>query len=176
MYASPDPPNRFENATTYNNFYEFGVEKGDPARLAKSLRTRPWTVEVGGLVHKPRTFDIDEFARLAPLEERVHAALRRMEAWSMVIPYIGYPLSAVLKYVEPTGQAKYVGFTTFLDPEQFPGQKRGFFGFTLDWPVRSRRAEATTGGGEPRAERRRDPRREPGRERPPDPQRKSRNK
>ncbi len=133
IYALPDPPTKFEDATTYNNFYEFGVEKDDPARLAKSLRTRPWTVEVGGLVHKPKTFDVDELARLAPLEERVYA-LRCVEAWSMVIPWIGYPLSVLLKRVEPTGQAKYVEFTTLLDAEQFPGQKRGFFGFALDWP------------------------------------------
>ena len=132
-FVVADPPNKWDDATTYNNFYEFGVEKDDPARLGASLRTRPWTVEVSGLVQKAKTFDVDELAKLAPLEERIYA-LRCVEAWSMVIPWIGYPLSALLKKVEPTGQAKYVEFTTLLDPGQFPGQRRGLFGSSLDWP------------------------------------------
>ena len=132
-FVVSDPPNKWEDITTYNNFYEFGVEKDDPARLGASLRTRPWTVEVGGLVQKPKTFDVDDLLKLAPLEERIYA-LRCVEAWSMIIPWIGYPLSTLLKRVEPTGAAKYVEFTTLLDPEQFPGQKRGLFGYALDWP------------------------------------------
>ena len=113
-----------EAATTYNNFYEFGDNKDDPARLAASLKPRPWHVQVDGLCAKPKTFDIEEILKLAPLEERIYS-LRCVEAWSMVIPWIGYPLAALLKQVEPTGQAKYVEFTTLKDPEQFPGQKRG---------------------------------------------------
>ena len=129
-----EPPTKFESATTYNNFYEFGVNKDDPARLAATLKPRPWTIQVDGLVHKPKTYDVDELIRLHPLEERVYL-LRCVEAWSMVIPWIGFPLAALLKRVEPTGQAKYVEFTTLLDPSQFPAQKPGFFGFSsLDWP------------------------------------------
>ena len=130
----PEPPTKIEHATTYNNFYEFGVNKDDPSRLGGTLRPRPWTVQVGGLVHKPKIFDIDELIRLFPLEERVYS-LRCVEAWSMVIPWIGFPLASLLKRVEPTGQAKFVEFTTLLDPTQFPAQKPGFFGYSsLDWP------------------------------------------
>jgi len=125
---------KVEAATTYNNFYEFGVNKDDPSRLGHTLRPRPWTVQVDGFVQKPKTFDIDELTRLFPLEERVYS-LRCVEAWSMVIPWIGFPLASLLKRVEPTGQAKFVEFTTLLDPSQFPAQKPGFFGFSsLDWP------------------------------------------
>jgi sulfoxide reductase catalytic subunit YedY len=129
-----EPSTKFDAATTYNNFYEFGVNKDDPARLAHTLRPRPWAVQVDGLVHKPKTFDVDELLRLHPPEERVYA-LRCVEGWSMVIPWIGFPLGALLRRVEPTGQAKYLEFTTLLDPSQFPAQRRGFFGFSsLDWP------------------------------------------
>jgi len=110
------------------------VNKDDPARLAGSLKPRPWTVKVDGLVGKPKTFDVDELVRAFPLEERVYS-LRCVEAWSMIIPWIGFPLGALLKRVEPTSQAKYVAFTTLLDPEQFPGQKKGLFNLGgLDWP------------------------------------------
>ncbi|MEK6666811.1 MAG: protein-methionine-sulfoxide reductase catalytic subunit MsrP, partial [candidate division NC10 bacterium] len=133
-FALEDGPTKFESVTTYNNFYEFGVNKEDPARLAHTLRPRPWTVEVGGHVQRPKTYDIDELIRLFPLEERVYR-LRCVEGWSMVIPWVGFPLSALIKQVEPTGQAKFVEFTTLLDPEQFPGQRKGFFNFSgLDWP------------------------------------------
>jgi len=128
-----DTPTKAEAAMTYNNFYEFGVNKDDPSRLAHTLRPRPWTVQVDGFVNKPKTFDIDELTRLFPLEERVYS-LRCVEAWSMVIPWIGFPLASLLKRVEPNGQAKYVEFTTLLDPNQFPGQKPGLFGSSLDWP------------------------------------------
>ena len=133
-FSLSEPPTKSEHATTYNNFYEFGVNKDDPSRLGHTLRPRPWTVQVDGLVHKPKTFDIDELIRLFPLEERVYS-LRCVEAWSMVIPWIGFPLASLLKRVEPTGQAKFVEFTTLLDPNQFPAQKPGFFGYSsLDWP------------------------------------------
>jgi sulfoxide reductase catalytic subunit YedY len=128
-----DPPTPWESATTYNNFYEFGTDKADPALHAHMLRPRPWSVDVGGLCQKPKKFDIDELVRLAPLEERVYV-LRCVEGWSMVIPWIGYPLAALLKRVEPTSAAKYVEFQTLVDPEQMPGQKPSFFGSSLDWP------------------------------------------
>jgi len=127
-----ETPTKIEDAANYNNFYEFGVNKEDPARLAPSLKTRPWTVKVEGLVNKPKTYDIDELLRF-PLEERVYS-LRCVEAWSMVIPWIGFPLSALLKQVEPQGSAKFVEFVTLNDPQQFPGQKPGIFGGSLDWP------------------------------------------
>jgi sulfoxide reductase catalytic subunit YedY len=133
-FAVADAVTKFESATTYNNFYEFGVNKEDPARLGHTLRPRPWSVKVDGLVHKPRTFDIEEILKLQPLEERVYR-LRCVEAWSMVIPWIGLPLSALLRRVEPTGQAKYVEFLTLVDPEQFPAQRKGLLSFGgLDWP------------------------------------------
>jgi len=133
-FSLSEPATKFEHATTYNNFYEFGVNKEDPSRLGGTLRPRPWTVQVDGFVHKPKTFDIDELIRLFPLEERVYS-LRCVEAWSMVIPWVGFPLASLLKRVEPTGQGKFVEFTTLLDPSQFPAQKPGFFGYSsLDWP------------------------------------------
>jgi sulfoxide reductase catalytic subunit YedY len=133
-FSNPDAATKFESATTYNNFYEFGVNKEDPARLAHTLRPRPWTVQVEGHVAKPKTFDIDELLRLSPLEERIYP-LRCVEGWSMVIPWIGFPLASLLKRVEPTGQAKFVEFTTLLDPEQFPGQRKGLLNFSsLEWP------------------------------------------
>jgi methionine sulfoxide reductase catalytic subunit len=128
-----DTATKFSDATTYNNFYEFGVNKDDPARLAASLKPRPWTVDIDGLVDKPRKLDIDDVLKVAPLEERVYA-LRCVEGWSMVIPWIGFPLSALLKQVTPLGTAKYVEFTTLKDPTQFPGQRSGLFGGGLDWP------------------------------------------
>jgi methionine sulfoxide reductase catalytic subunit len=124
----------FESATTYNNFYEFGTDKEDPSRNAHTLRPRPWSVKVEGLCAKPRSFDIEELLKLAPLEERIYS-LRCVEAWSMVIPWIGYSLSALLKKVEPTSQAKFVEFITLHDPEQMPAQKKGLFNFGgIDWP------------------------------------------
>ena len=130
----PDAPSKFQDASSYNNFYEFGVNKEDPARLAGTLKPRPWKVQVDGLVQKPKTFDIDDVLKMAPLEERVYR-LRCVEGWSMVIPWIGFPLSTLLKRVEPTGAAKYVEFSTLVDPEQFPGQRKGLFSFSgLDWP------------------------------------------
>jgi sulfoxide reductase catalytic subunit YedY len=133
-YKLTDAPTKVDAATTYNNFYEFGVDKEDPSRLAGTLKPRPWSVAVDGLVQKPKTFDIEEILKLAPLEERVYS-LRCVEGWSMVIPWIGFPLSALLKRVEPTGNAKYVEFLTLVDPEQFPAQRKGLFSFSsLDWP------------------------------------------
>ena len=129
-----DPPTKFESATTYNNFYEFGVDKADPSIHAGGLRTRPWTVRVEGHCARPKTYDVDELMRLFPLEERVYR-LRCVEGWSMVIPWTGFPLASLIKRVEPTSRARFVEFTTLFDPEQFPGQKTGLLSFSsLDWP------------------------------------------
>jgi sulfoxide reductase catalytic subunit YedY len=117
-----------EAVTNYANFYEFTVEKEGVASLATDFRTSPWTVEVGGLVHRPKTFDLDDLRKFEQ-EERVYR-MRCVEAWSMVIPWIGFPLSNLLREVEPTSQAKYVRFETLFDPEQLPGQKRASF----PWP------------------------------------------
>jgi sulfoxide reductase catalytic subunit YedY len=127
--AADDKLTPFKDVTTYNNFYEFGTDKSDPAKNAGSLRLKPWTVTVEGEVAKPKTFDVDELIRLFPPQERVYR-LRCVEAWSMVIPWLGFPLKDLIDRVEPTAQAKYVEFTTLYDPEQMPGQKRN----VLDWP------------------------------------------
>jgi sulfoxide reductase catalytic subunit YedY len=124
-----DKPNSFDDITHYNNFYEFGTGKEDPARNAGSLRTRPWTVEVSGLVGKPGHYDLDDLLRGQTIEERVYRH-RCVEAWSMVIPWNGFPLKTLLDRVRPTARARYVEFTTILDPEQMPGQRRS----VLPWP------------------------------------------
>ncbi|MEO8807194.1 MAG: protein-methionine-sulfoxide reductase catalytic subunit MsrP [Burkholderiaceae bacterium] len=113
----------------YNNFYEFGTDKSDPAQNAHTLKTRPWTVSVEGAVKKPKVFDLDELLKLAPMEERIYR-LRCVEGWSMVIPWVGYSLSELIKRVEPTGNAKYVEFVTLADPKTMP-----FVGSrVLEWP------------------------------------------
>jgi len=133
-FSLTEPPTSFESATTYNNFYEFGVNKEDPARHAHLLKPRPWAVEVGGLVAKPQKLDIEDILKMAPLEERVYS-LRCVEAWSMIIPWIGFPLSVLLKRVEPKSQARFVEFTTLVDPEQFPAQRKGIFNLGgIDFP------------------------------------------
>ena len=128
-FSTDEEQTPYNDVTSYNNFYEFGTGKEDPARNAGSLKTRPWKVLVDGEVKKERTFDIEELLKLAPLEERIYR-LRCVEAWSMVVPWVGYPLSALIKQMEPTGNAKYVEFTTLNDPQQMPGQKAR----VLDWP------------------------------------------
>ena len=109
-YGTSEPMNSFKDITNYNNFYEFGTDKYSPAQRAKSLRTRPWTVKVSGEVKRQKTFDVDELIKLAPLEECIYR-LRCVEGWSMVIPWVGFPLAELIKRVEPTGNA-YVEFTT----------------------------------------------------------------
>jgi sulfoxide reductase catalytic subunit YedY len=115
--------------TNYNNFYEFVTNKNGVAAAAAGFDTRNWKVEVGGLVHKPKTFDIDDLRKLAPPEERVYR-FRCVEAWSMVVPWAGYSFSKLLDVVQPTGDAKYVALTTLLDPQRMPGQKSD----VLQWP------------------------------------------
>ena len=112
----------YKDVTSYNNFYEFGTDKGDPVANAGSLKTRPWTVKIEGEVKKPGTYDIEALLKLAPLEERIYR-MRCVEGWSMVIPWAGYPLAELIRKVEPTGNAKFVEFVTLLDPAQMPGQR-----------------------------------------------------
>ncbi len=110
----------YNDVTTYNNFYEFGTGKDDPAANAHTLRTRPWTLTVEGEVKKARTWDIDALMKLAPLEERVYR-MRCVEGWSMVIPWVGFPLAELIRHAEPTGNARYVEFVSLADPKQMPG-------------------------------------------------------
>jgi sulfoxide reductase catalytic subunit YedY len=117
------------DATSYNNFYEFGTDKSDPAQHAHTLKARPWTVSIEGEVKKPATFGIDELLKLAPMEERVYR-LRCVEGWSMVIPWAGYSLAELIRKVEPTGNAKYLQFVTRADRAQMPGLRSS----VLDWP------------------------------------------
>ncbi|MBU3058251.1 protein-methionine-sulfoxide reductase catalytic subunit MsrP [Pseudomonas indica] len=121
----------FKDATRYNNFYEFGPNKGDPARHAAQFKAEPWTVTIGGEVVKPGQFSLEEFCLPHQLEERIYR-LRCVEAWSMVIPWLGFPLSDLLKRAEPTAQAKYVRFETLVDPQRMVGQRSGFS--LIDWP------------------------------------------
>ncbi|MEJ7928522.1 protein-methionine-sulfoxide reductase catalytic subunit MsrP [Ramlibacter sp. AN1015] len=119
----------YQDATSYNNFYEFGTDKSDPAAQAHRLVTRPWSVEVDGLVRKPARFGIEDLLALAPQEERVYR-LRCVEGWSMVIPWVGYSLSRLIDRVEPLGSAKYVEFVTQADPKTMPGLRSS----VLEWP------------------------------------------
>ncbi|BDG09303.1 protein-methionine-sulfoxide reductase catalytic subunit MsrP [Anaeromyxobacter paludicola] len=127
--AGGEKPTPWKDVTGYNNFYELGTGKEDPARNAGSLRPRPWTVQVDGEVKRPQTLDVDALARLFPVEERIYR-MRCVEAWSMVIPWDGIPLADFVKRMEPTSKAKFVKFTTLEDPAQLPGQRR----HVLDWP------------------------------------------
>jgi sulfoxide reductase catalytic subunit YedY len=119
----------WEDVTSYNNYYEFGTEKSDPVKHAGSLRTRPWKVQVDGEVSKPAEYDIDDLLRGLHPEERVYRH-RCVEGWSMVVPWLGIPLVKLIDRLEPTGKARFVEFTTLLDPRQMPGQRQRI----LDWP------------------------------------------
>ncbi len=128
-YVVMEKTTSYKDATSYNNFYEFGTDKADPAQYAGTLKTRPWTVAIEGEVKKPVTLDIDALLKLAPLEERVYR-LRCVEGWSMVIPWIGYSLAELIRKVEPTGNAKYVEFISLADKAQMPGLRSP----VLEWP------------------------------------------
>lgn len=130
-FGTDERPTAYKDATSYNNFYEFGSDKTDPARNAHTLRTRPWPLTVGGQCERPGRYDLEDFLAPHALEERIYR-LRCVEAWSMVIPWVGIPLGNVLKRFQPTGNAKYVEFITLLDPAQMPGQRSGL----LEWPYR----------------------------------------
>jgi sulfoxide reductase catalytic subunit YedY len=123
-----EKPTSYEAITNYTNFYEFTIRKDGVAGLAKDFRTSPWEVTVGGMVQNPKTFDIDDLARFDQ-EERIYR-MRCVEGWSMVIPWMGFPLAKLLKEVEPTSDAKYVRFETLYDPDQMPGQNSGYY----EWP------------------------------------------
>ncbi|MES5324101.1 protein-methionine-sulfoxide reductase catalytic subunit MsrP [Alcaligenes phenolicus] len=124
-----DMPTSESDVTSYNNFYEFGTGKEDPARHSGKFKTEPWTLQIDGLVNKPLTLDMDQILKLAPLEERIYR-LRCVEAWSMVVPWVGYSLSALLKQASPQGSARFVRFETAADPETMPGLRSR----TLAWP------------------------------------------
>jgi methionine sulfoxide reductase catalytic subunit len=128
-YGAGEKPNSYQDITTYNNFYEFGTEKDDPSNNAGPLKPKPWTLKVEGLVAKPASYELDDFLKPYALEERIYR-MRCVEAWSLVVPWVGIPLASILKTVQPTSAAKYVEFTTLFNPQQMPGQRRD----VLAWP------------------------------------------
>ena len=128
-FSTTEKPTSYKDVTSYNNFYEFGSDKADPAVNARRFRPRPWKIAIEGHVAKPGTFDIDEFLKPYVLEERIYR-LRCVETWSAVIPWVGIPLAEVIKRVEPTSQAKFVEFVTLYDPNQMPEQRSDI----LQWP------------------------------------------
>jgi sulfoxide reductase catalytic subunit YedY len=119
----------YKDVTNYNNYYEFSTDKDGPAKLAKDFRTRPWKVKIDGLVDKKQELDVDTIIKMAPPEERIYRH-RCVEGWSIVVPWVGFSLSELIKRVNPTSKATFVEFTTLLDPNQMPGQRRQ----VLDWP------------------------------------------
>jgi len=129
--STDEAPNSLEDISGYCNFYEFGTGKGDPAKYAGSLTTRPWTIEVGGLVNNPGTVDIEDLLSNYTLEDRIYR-LRCVEAWSMVVPWVGIPLASLLSKFDVQGSAKYVAFETLVRPEEMPGQASSYK--ILPWP------------------------------------------
>jgi len=127
--STAETPTSVKDITNYNNYYEFSTDKYEPAGMAANFRTRPWTVSIEGLANKRKKLDIDAILKLAPLEERIYRH-RCVEGWSMVIPWVGFPLSALINQAEPLGKAKFVAFETVFAPDQMPNQKRG----VLEWP------------------------------------------
>jgi len=130
-FSSDEALTPYRDVTGYNNFVEFGAGKADPAQSAQALRTHPWSVTIDGLVHKPRTLALEDILKLAPIEERIYR-LRCVEGWSMVVPWLGYPLASLLKQVEPLGSAKFVEFTTAVQADVMPGVQRRL----LDFPYK----------------------------------------
>lgn len=128
-YSVSETPNRYEEITTYNNFYEFGTDKDDPSRNARGFRARPWSVTVDGEAQTRGTFTLEDILKGQPLEERVYR-FRCVEAWSLVVPWVGFPLSSLLARFQPTSRAKFVEFTTLYDPQRMPGQRAPI----LTWP------------------------------------------
>jgi methionine sulfoxide reductase catalytic subunit len=129
QYSVKETPNSFEDITSYNNFYEFGTDKGDPKANAQSFRTTPWNVTVAGEAEVKGTFTLEDILKPHPLEERIYR-LRCVEAWSMVVPWVGFPLADLVKRFKPTSKARYIQFTTLNDPRQMPGQRYQI----LNWP------------------------------------------
>lgn len=128
-FSTAETKTPYADVTSYNNFYEFGTDKSSPARLSRNFVPKPWAVAVEGEAGKPRTFALEELLRIAPLEERIYR-MRCVEGWSMVIPWVGFPLAELLKRVEPNSRAKFVEFTSLHDPQRMPGQRAP----VLDWP------------------------------------------
>jgi len=129
MVTTDEPLNKFEEITGYNNFYEFGTGKGDPARYAGQMKTSPWTVKIDGLCDKPGDYALDDLIKTADLEERIYR-FRCVEAWSMVIPWVGIPLAAVIKRAAPQAKATFVEMQTLVRPKEMPGLMSG----GLNWP------------------------------------------
>jgi len=127
-FSTTEEATPYEAIINYNNYYEFGTGKDEPVKLAKNFKTSPWTVTIDGEVAKPKTLDLDAVMKLAPLEERIYRH-RCVEGWSFVIPWVGFPLSALLKQVEPTSKAKYVSFQTFYDPKQMLSSRQAHIEF-----------------------------------------------
>ena len=130
-YSTTETPNSIEDIVTYNNYYEFGTGKEDPYRNSQDFKARPWTIEVDGHAENTGTFNIEDFVNPHTLEERIYR-MRCVEAWSMVIPWVGIPLVDIIKRFKPTSDAKYVRFETLHDRARMPGQRRG----SLEWPYR----------------------------------------
>ena len=130
-YSTDEAQTAFKDATSYCNFYEFGSAKQDPKRFARDFKPRPWSVTIDGECDRPGSYDLEDLLRPHTLEERIYR-LRCVEAWSMVIPWVGLPLADLLRRFEPNSRAKYIAFTTLYDPEQMRGQRRK----TIDWPYR----------------------------------------
>ncbi len=130
QYSTTEKPTSFKDITNYNNYYEFSTDKYEPNGLSQNFRTRPWTVSIEGRVKKPVKLDIDSILKMAPLEERIYRH-RCVEGWSMVIPWVGFPLSALINKAQPLGSAKFVAFETIVAPDQMPNQKSAS---VLSWP------------------------------------------
>ena len=130
-FSTPETPNSYEDISTYNNYYEFGTGKADPAVYSRDFEPRPWTITVDGHAGKTGTFDFDEFIKPFDVEERIYR-MRCVEAWSMVIPWVGISLAEIVKGFNPTSKAKYIAFETLNDPDRMPGQRRR----SLAWPYR----------------------------------------
>lgn len=130
-FSTDEPTNTFQEISSYNNFYEFGTDKADPARHARGLTIDPWSVEIGGLVDRPGSYPLDEILKGVALEERIYR-LRCVEAWSMVVPWVGFELRTLLDRAGVQPSARFVAFETLLRPEEMPGQRRAI----LDWPYR----------------------------------------
>ncbi|MFN6951645.1 MAG: protein-methionine-sulfoxide reductase catalytic subunit MsrP [Albidovulum sp.] len=130
-FSTDEKPNRFEDITSYNNFYEFGTDKGDPAAQASALTVEPWSVKIDGMVERPGAYDLADILSGVTLEERIYR-FRCVEAWAMVVPWIGFPLGQLLSRVGVLPSARYVAFETLVRPEEMPGQRRGL----LEWPYR----------------------------------------
>jgi sulfoxide reductase catalytic subunit YedY len=134
-FSTDESQTPYKDVTTYNNFYEFGTSKASPAGMSKNFKPLPWNIEITGEVEKPVTLGLEDILKRYPLEERIYR-LRCVEAWSMVIPWVGFPLASLIKDLKPTSKAKYISFKTLHDPNRMAGQKTALFGSGLDWPYR----------------------------------------